>query len=164
MRGIIIIVILFSLASCASVRYSSERLDNKYTVTAKTYNIESECDKGIDANQEIRVANTIHQFFQKKGYVRSNNPELIIQFIIKEDLDTYVTMDCNYYGRWTYGDECSVRFNSYTEGSIVVDVIDAKSQSIVWHGAISSPGFKEIKNPDINIPKYVNTLMRKYSN
>lgn len=162
MRGILILIIASSLGSCSSVKYATEQLDNNYIVKEKTYNIESECDKGINANQEIRVANTIHQYFRKRGYRQSKNPELIIQFLIKEDIETYVSMECNYYGRWLYGNECSVRFDSYSEGSIVIDVINAKSSSIMWHGVISSPPFKEIEDSEINIPHYVNKLMRKY--
>ena len=148
--------------SCSSARYFSDYLGEGPNLIGTTYNVEGDCQYGINRIQEIRVSNSIHSHFQSRGFERSENPDILIQFFIKEERNSYLAQECDYYSQWGYGEKCSTKVIDYTEGSIVIDVIQTKSESIVWHGAIYSPQFDYIKDPDQKINQYVNKLLGDY--
>jgi len=162
MKNIVFFALTAILFSCSSVRYYSDHLEKDSYLKGTTYNVEGECQKGINRIQEIRVSNSLHKNFQTRGYERSDSPDILIQFFIKEERNSYLTEECNYYGRWVYGAQCSTKVVNYTEGSIIFDVILTNTQSIVWHGVIYGPKFDYIKNPDQKITQYVNELLGNY--
>ena len=161
-NSIYLLLILTTLLSCSSIRYVSDHLDKDYYAPLGKYAIEGECDRAVSKIQEIRISNAIHEFLQDQGYSRSDDPDFIFQFFVKENQQSYFTRECDYYGRWVYGEHCQSKVVSYKEGSIVIDVIDAQTQSIIWHGAAYSPPFDQINNPGEKIPKYVNKLLGDY--
>jgi len=162
MKKILFFTLISVLFSCSSIRYYSDHIDEGANLKGTTYNVEGECQKGVNPIQEIRVSNSIHKYFQSRGYERSESPDILIQFLIKEENNSYLTQDCDYYRRWGYGEQCALKVVNYTEGSIVLDVIQTDSQSIIWHGAIFSPKFVYIQNPDQKINQFVNKLLDKY--
>ena len=162
MKNVIFFALISLLFSCNSIRYYSDHLEETPILKGKTYSVEGDCQRGVNRIQEIRVSNSIHDFFQSRGYERSENPDVLIQFFIKEERNSYLTQECDYYGRWMYGEHCSTRVVDYTEGSIVVDVIQTNSESIIWHGVIYGPKFDYIKNPNQKISQYVDKLLGDY--
>ena len=162
MKYILLFTFISILSSCSSIRYYSDHLDEISNLKGTTYSVKGECQKGINRIQEIRVSNSIHNHFQSRGYERSESPDILIQYFIKEERNAYLVRECDYYSQWGYGEHCSTKVIDYTEGSIVIDVIETNSQSIVWHGAIYSPKFDSIKNPNQKIPQYVEELLGRY--
>lgn len=162
MKNIIFFALISMMLSCSSVRYISDRLDENYILKGTTYNVEGDCQKGVNRIQEIRVSNSIHNFFQSRGYERSDSPDVLIQFFIKEERNSFITQDCDYYSRWHFGQQCATKTVYYTEGSIILDAIQTESRSIVWHGAIHGPKFDYIKNPNQKIDQYVAKLLDDY--
>jgi len=161
----IITIILASvlISSCSSIRYESDYLNPDLKPLLGSYLIEGECEDRVSKIYEIRVANAIHKFMANKGYHKSDNPEILIQFFIKESSISYLVNECNYYGRWAYGEQCALKAMNYEEGTIVIDIISTANQGILWHGVIKSPAFDDINNPNENINKYVNNLLSKYN-
>ena len=137
-------------------------MNEDYYAPKGTFSVEGECEKGVSKIHEIRVANAIHNFLSEEGYERSENPDLLIQFFIKESAKSFLTQECDYYERWEHGEQCAVRVVNYQEGSIVIDIIDTQNQSIIWHGAIYGPPFNELQDPSEKINRFVGTLLDDY--
>lgn len=148
--------------SCSSIRYVSDHIDPESQPLRGSYMIEGECEKKVSEIYEIRVSNAIHTYMRDKGFNNSENPDILIQFFLKESLNAYIAEECNYYGRWKSGENCALKVVNYEEGSIIIDIINTKNQSIVWHGVIHSPPFDYINNPNENINKYVHKLLSEY--
>lgn len=84
----------------------------------------------------------VGQEMEARGYRRSDDPDLLVNFYIntKEKIrsTSTPTMGGGYYGyrRGAYGGwggyETTV--TQYTEGTLSVDVVDAKRRQLVWEG------------------------------
>jgi len=160
---IFVFVIMLSLSSCAVINYTSDHLEKDSTVASfQTYNIEGECERGVNRVLETRVTNSLNNFMGSRGYKKSDNPDRLIQFFIKEENKNYLSYECDYYRRWDQGEQCSARVVNYKEGSIVIDIVDVGNSKIIWHGAMSGPSFKNMKDPDEKISTYVENLMDKF--
>jgi hypothetical protein len=81
---------------------------------------------------------------QKRGYeLVEDNPDLLINFYVSttEKIDVRSTPGPfwgGYYGYRTYGawSGYETRVTQYTEGTLNVDVIDARKNQLVWEGAM----------------------------
>lgn len=64
------------------------------------------------------------------------------------------------YGPGRWGSR-RVDINEYTEGTLVVDVVEAKSMQLMWRG--SATGTVKPKDAEKNIPKAVGKLMDQFA-
>ncbi|NGY36080.1 DUF4136 domain-containing protein [Flavobacterium sp. XN-5] len=136
------IFLLFFIASCSSVQvysdYDSKADFNQY----KTYAFHK---AGIDKLQvseldKKRLLYAIDNELSKKGMTKSENPDLLINILTKER----ERIDVNQYqAGWGYG--WGYGWNPYlwggrnyvsssTEGTLYIDLIDAKKKELVWEG------------------------------
>lgn len=100
------------------------------------------------------VRATIRQSFEARGYrMTDDDPDFIVGYYTRarERLDLSNVYDCGYgygyYNRYNYG--CYI--DEYTEGMVIVDVIDPKSEELVWRGS----GVARVSD---NPNKYLNQL------
>ena len=97
-----------------------------------------------------RIKRVINETLAAKGLYQDDNPDFYVNYsVITEDrvsINTYNTYGgygpgWGYYG-WGYGSwgvgttQTSVSY--YTQGNIVVDVVDALSNKLVWRGTLDS--------------------------
>jgi hypothetical protein len=136
------ILLLFFIASCSSVQvysdYDTKADFNQY----KTYAFHK---AGIDKLQvseldKKRLLYAIDNELSKKGMTKSENPDLLINILTKER----ERIDVNQYqAGWGYG--WGYGWNPYlwggrsyvstsTEGTLYIDLIDAKKKELVWEG------------------------------
>ena len=90
----------------------------------------------------------ISREMEKRGYTKSDNPDLLINVSGKLQDKTSVTTTSSpymgagyygyragYYGAWGgYGYGSQTYVNSYTEGTVNVDLVDAAAKQMVWEG------------------------------
>jgi len=160
--SVLIIVAICTSFSCSSVRYVSDHLENQEGPYISTYNVEGHCEDGISQIYEIRVANALHQAMRAHGYKESDRPQYLLKFLVKEQQESYLATECDFYGRWIYGQRCSTNVVNYSEGTIVVDVVNTDTQTIIWHGAVYGPSFDNLSDPGPKIKSYINRLMEDY--
>ena len=136
---------LLFLTSCCSLQVSSETAEeadlNKYSSYTLT-----DTEEGFLANvnptQKMQLEKAIEQQAQAISTLKNNSgftgPDVLINYFVvvdtKRDLDTYT----NYYGRrrWRY-QITEVEVREYTQGTLIVDFIDATTKEVVWHGSTS---------------------------
>ena len=68
------------------------------------------------------------------------------------------------YLRWEGGTKCIDRVITYEEGSIVVDMINTKNNTIVWHGAAYGPSWSKLSDPNKHVNKTIENLMIRFFN
>lgn len=161
------LVFLFIFASCASVRVAS---DFDKEVDFNQYQTFAFYKPGIDKAQisdldKRRILRAIESNLSQKGMSKSENPDVIVSIFTKEKerVDVYN----NYYGYgwywnpWYYYQGNSVQ--RATEGTLFIDLIDAKTNNLVWQGMgtadlrLSSPEAKEKR-----INEIVREILAKY--
>jgi Domain of unknown function (DUF4136) len=146
-RAIAATILVAMLGACAS----SPNIRSDHDPTAdfsqyRTYNFFA--DAGPEATQyqsffsEYVIA-AITREMESRGYTKSDNPDLLINFnaIVQDKTKVTTTpapMYGGYYGYrggfydpWMgYGQE--TRVSQYTEGTFNIDIVDAKKKKLVW--------------------------------
>ena len=140
---ILTVFLLFLLASCGSaISVYSDYDKNADFSQYRTYAFHK---RGIDRLQiseleKKRILHAIDNELSKKGMTKSETPDLLINILTKErervDVDQY---NSGWGYGWRYG------WNPYlwggrtyvtttTEGTLYIDLIDAKKKELVWEG------------------------------
>lgn len=159
MNRIIFFTSLIMLSSCASVSYMSDSLSDVDLPEFESYSTIDNCDESVNPIMVLRVKNAIDINMKRERKVRSKNPDVLVQYFIKNETKSYQSNCRVDYDRWVGGEECRDKVITYEEGSIVVDIVNTNNNTIVWHGVIKGPSFNYIKDPDTKINEMVSNLM-----
>ncbi|MES2240686.1 MAG: DUF4136 domain-containing protein [Bacteroidota bacterium] len=139
---IIPLLFLFILSSCSSIRVNSDYDSHADFSQYKTYAFHK---RGIDrvALSELdkkRILHAIDDELSKKGMSKSENPDLLVNIFTKEREQ----IDVNQFNMgWGYGwgwgwNPYFWGGNSYvtssTQGTLYIDLIDAKKKELIWEG------------------------------
>lgn len=162
-----IVVSLILLTSCVSVRvvadYDKEANFNSY----KTFAFYK---PGIDKAEisdldKKRILRAIEAEMILKGFKKSDNPDLLVSIFTKEK--ERVEVYNNYYGMgwfwnpWWFGPNYST-VTTRTEGSLYIDLIDAKKKELVWQGKGSGYLTKRVDKKDERIREFVSEILKQY--
>jgi hypothetical protein len=110
---------------------------------------------------------------QKRGYTKSDNPDLLVNFnaILQEKTDIrtspagpspygYYGYRGGYYDPWGgYGYGTETHVSQYTEGTFNIDLVDARRKRLVWeavgNGRVSEDDFKNLEERVMTgVPRY----------
>jgi hypothetical protein len=136
------VFLLFVMASCSSIRVYSDFDQNADFNQYKTYAFHK---RGIDRLEiseldKKRILHAIDNELSKKGMTKSETPDLLINILTKErervDVNQY-NAGWGYGWRWgwnpyLWGGQTYV--STSTEGTLYIDLIDAKKKELVWQG------------------------------
>lgn len=76
----------------------------------------------------------------KNGFIKSKNPDLLIALDVKTKLNQTATANTTSgfgYGRYGFSGGFSttqIDYDEYTEGTMIVSLVDKSTQHIVWQG------------------------------
>ena len=170
-----VVVVLFLVSSCATVRVSS---DYDREVDFSKYKKFAFYKKGIDKVDisdldKRRILRAVEADLIAKGFTKSENPDLLVNIFTKsrEKIDVY---NNNYNGwyPWYYGGFGPYGFGmgAYnnvtrsTEGTLFIDLIDANKKELAWQGmgtgALASSN--DISKKEARIKEFVTEIMAKY--
>jgi len=107
------------------------------------------------------VRDRITSDLQSKGLTLSaDNPDLLVAYHTKTEQKTDVT-DWG-YGGYYWGGPGGVTVDQYTQGTLLIDLIDPKSKQVVWRGTASAI-VNNPENPDTGkLASAVDKLMKKF--
>ena len=138
------LTLLFTISGCGSMSIGHE-YDPKYDFSKlKTYNLIPDPYKKPEIELVMkRLRPIIDKNLQDHNYQKSDNPDFKITLHVrsKETIDV-VNWGYGYGWRGSYGYGFDAR--QYEEGSLLVDIVDAKSNELVWQGLASA----ELKHTD----------------
>jgi hypothetical protein len=158
------------LTSCSSVKVVSD-YDTK--VDFSTYKTFAFYKKGIDKASvsdldKKRIMRAIENELNKKGLVKSTNPDILVSIFTKSREKVNVTDNNLGYGfgwgynPWFFG-STNLNINQYTEGTLFIDFIDKNKNELVWQG-IGSGAMKmtNIDKKEERISEFVNKIILAY--
>ncbi|WP_158974387.1 DUF4136 domain-containing protein [Cellulophaga sp. L1A9] len=165
---------LLVLSSCSSVRVMAD-YDKK--ADFNTYNTYAFYKTGIDKAQisdldKKRILYAIEAEMSARGFSKSENPDVLISIFTKEreQVDIYN----NYWGGgygwgwnpyfWGGGNMYGNQVSTRTEGSLYIDLIDAKDKQLVWQGKGVGSLYqtKNIEKKEERIQKFVSEILKAY--
>ena len=168
LKRIMIITGILSMAAGAT-GCASDNIRSDYDPTAdfsqyKTYNFFADAGPEETSYQSFFSQYMIEAItieMDKRGYVKSNDPDLLVNFnaILQEKTDVRTTPAPSYggyygyrggfydpWGGYGYGTETHV--SQYTQGTFNIDLVDARAKKLVWEavgqGRVSQKDLEEL--------------------
>lgn len=165
------LLLIFLVASCSSVNVYND-YDKKVDFTQfKTFAFYK---PGVDKVEisdldKKRILKSIEAEMLAKGFTKSENPDLLVNFFTKsrEQVDVNAFNNSWGYGYgygWNPyiwgGNRTSVRTS--TQGTLFIDLIDAKKKEMVWQGEGAGEIFKNQNNKEERIQEFVTEILKQY--
>jgi len=149
-------IILIIAASCSSIRISSDFDKSVQFASYKTYAFTSETMSiNLDDLNKKRLLSAVETELVAKGFTKSeSNADVWIDVQLKgEQKQTATATNTGGYGYGRYGygggfSTTTINYDTYVDGTLFINMIDAKKQQLVWQGR----GTKTI-DPDANQKK-----------
>jgi len=172
----------YTMAGCASGSKIMSDYDHDAPFASyKTYNfMEGAGPKSSNYqsffSQYMVEAITIEM--EKRGYTKSDDPDLLVNFnAVLEDKTKVTTTSApppmrggyygyrgGYYGAWgSYGYGTETRVSEYTEGTFNIDIVDARKHQLVWEAVgVGKVSQKALANLEEGVKKGVPRFFSLY--
>ena len=158
-------ITFFILSSCATVNVKTDYDSHTDFSKFKTFAFYK---KGIDKAKisdidKRRILRAIETELKVKGMTVSTNPDILISIFAKstKEIDVY---NHNYWYPHYYNSFYRNNFSTYTKGTLLIDIIDAKGKQLLWQGVgkgtLNTSGNVERKESRIN--EFVAEIIAKY--
>ncbi len=172
-------VMAFIFASCATMKVSTDYDQSKDFRTMKTFAIHenSSSNQTISTLNEERIINAVKAELKSKGYTESTTPDFMVNIVTVVVDKKAVSANTDYYGYggpyrpygyWGggLGMTSTTTFNvdDYKDGSLIIDMVDAKANKLFWEGIGNSEIDSQLKNPDKTIPGAVAKILASFPN
>ncbi|WP_339696061.1 DUF4136 domain-containing protein [uncultured Marixanthomonas sp.] len=165
------LLLLFAfVASCTSVRVATD-YDRK--ADFNSYNTFAFYKPGIDKAEindldKKRILRAIDAELAAKGLSKNKSADLLVSIFTKENERVDVYNNNFGYGwgwnPWYYGGYSGNTVSRSTEGSLYIDLIDAKTNELVWQGIGSARLITSgnIDDKEERIREIVNEILAEY--
>jgi len=165
-----LLLVLFVFTSCTTVRVVS---DYDRQANFNEYKSFAFYKPGIDKAEisdldKIRILRAINSELAAKGMNKSESPDLLVSIFTKER--ERINVYNNNFGwgwgwnPWWYGGYYGNSVSRSTEGSLYIDLIDAKTNELVWQGVGSARLITSgnIEKKEARIREIVREILMKY--
>lgn len=164
------VLLLFIMGSCCSVRVASDYDKSVDFNQFKTYAFYK---NGIDKVEisdldKKRILRAIDETMAAKGFTKSETPDLLVNIFTKAREQVNVNQ---FNSGWGYG--WGMGWNPYfwggnttvttnTEGTLYIDLIDAKKKEMIWQGEGSGYLTQNVDKKDEVIKNFVAKILEQY--
>jgi len=165
------LLFLFVLASCSSVRVASDFDKNADFNQYKTYAFfKSGIDKvEISDLDKRRILTSIDRELAAKGFTKSENPDILVNIFTKSRQQVDVTQFNAGWGYgwgwgwnpWMWGGR-NTTVSTSTEGTLYIDLVDAKKKELVWQGEGVGVLTQNSKKKEERIQEFVQKILATY--
>ncbi|RRQ45426.1 DUF4136 domain-containing protein [Chryseobacterium sp. SC28] len=157
---ILLAVVSLGVSSCSPFQVKSDYSATANFADYKTYLLRTDDLKLNDIDKD-RVLNELSKQLKAKNLSPDQNPDLIVNVKAShkkvQDVTTSYGGSFGWGNPWGWGGGFGVGntwTNNYNSGTIIVDIIDAKTQKLVWQGvgsglSVDSPAAKQREIPEI---------------
>ena len=173
----LIAVVVLLQASCSpSLKVTSDYDRQANFSQYRSFSIDTvHMNQRISQLNQNRIVNAVKAELTNKGLTENiANPDLKVNIaaILKDQLP--ISSNTDYYGYggvyrpwgWNGGvgatGYTTYNVQNYKDGSLIIDIADAKKNSLVWEGIGNQEIDKPIKNPDTQIPAAVASIMKSF--
>lgn len=181
LSSLFVVAVLMLLSACSSVTINTDyAIDNNFTAY-KTYAWHPGPPMSSRHLDEMggdifnaRVRRAVDQTLSSKGFTKSDKPDFYVNYNVvteqRMSIDSYNTYagygpGWGWYGPgwgW-YGNNVQTTVRYYTQGTLILDMIDAKTGKLVWRGTAAGP-INEAKTPQKRVQQIDETIQRMLAN
>lgn len=157
------VLLLFALVSCNSVRVASDFDKNVEFTQFKTYAFYK---NGIDKVEisdldKKRILRSIDEVMASKGFSKSDNPDILINFFTKSREQVNVNQFGYGFGWGPFWGGHTTAYSD-TEGTLYIDFIDARKKEMIWQGQGAGSISENVKDKDEMIKNFVSKILAQY--
>ena len=167
----LLLLLVLVATSCSSVRVASDYDKNANFSQLKTFAFyKTGIDKAeISDLDKRRILRAIESELLAKGYTKSENPDMLVSIFTKSQQRVDVYNNAWGFGGWGWGgfggwgwgwNQPSV--STRTEGTLYIDLIDAKKKELVWQGMGTGYLSQNMERKEERIKEFVTKVMEKY--
>ncbi|MFW0737837.1 DUF4136 domain-containing protein [Flavobacterium sp. T12S277] len=166
------VFLLLILASCSTVSVYSDYDKNVDFASYKTYAF---FKPGIDKVEisdldKRRILRAIDDQMQAKGFTKSENPDLLVNIFTKAREQVNVNQFSAGWGYgWGWGWNPYMMYggnqttvSTSTEGTLFIDLIDAKKKEMIWQGEGVGTLTKNVAKKDEKVAEFVTKILAQY--
>ncbi|MDA9126004.1 DUF4136 domain-containing protein [Flavobacteriaceae bacterium] len=162
------VIALLFLTSCQSVHVVSDYDKVAPFKTYKTFGFHKE---GVDRAEisdldKRRILNAIEAALLEKGFTKSNNPDLLVNFFTKEkqQINIYNNNFNSFGWGWGWGPFFGTQYNvsNSTQGTLYIDLIDTKRKELIWQGIGRGNLTTDVRYKEKLINTFVGSILEKY--
>ena len=177
-RAAILLLVGYALGGCSSSNIRSDYDQDVDFGTYKTYDFIDGAGPDYEGYESLFTQYMISAItieMEKRGYVKSGNPDLLVNFNANMQEKTKVTQTSTpspayygyrrgYYDPWgSYGYGTQTNVSQYTEGTFNIDLIDARKKQLVWEAVgVGRVNEKLLKNLEKNVHEGVPEFFASY--
>lgn len=156
-------LLLFTMGSCCSVRVASDYDRNVDFTPYKTYAFYKNGIDKVDISDldKKRILHAIDEVMASKGFSKSETPDLWVNFFTR----TNDQVNVNQFGLgWGFGPFYYGNTGVYstTEGTLFIDLIDAKNKDMIWQGQGIGNITGDPERKDAMIKEFVSQILSQY--
>ena len=165
---ILLAAVSLGVTSCSPFQVKSDYAATANFANYKTYLLRTDDLKLNDIDKD-RVLNELSKQLQAKALTAAQNPDLIVNVKVTHKKVQDITT--SYGGGFGWGRPYgwgggfgmgNTWTNNYNSGTIILDMIDAKTQKLVWQGIGSGLSVDSPKSKQRQIPEIVAEIMANY--
>lgn len=166
MKNFVLLSLLCTLflTSCASINVRSDYDKNAPFASYKTFAFSK---SGIDAAEisdldKKRIMHAIQTGLEAKGMQINENPDVLITFHTSSTEQVNISPSYGWGWGWGpfYGNQTFV--SNSTRGTLFIDIIEAKTKSLVWQGEGKGGLDYTGEKRDERIAEFVNRILNRY--
>ncbi|GAA0756985.1 DUF4136 domain-containing protein [Psychroflexus lacisalsi] len=164
----LILISIISFTSCSSIKVAT---DYDKEIDFNLYNSFAFYKPGIDAAEisdldKKRILRAIERELVAKEMVKTTNPDLLVSIFTetRENVNIYQN-NFGYGWGWNpyfWGPGGFNTVSSNIEGTLYIDLIDAKKNELVWQGLGTGILSLDMDKKEEKINEIVNKIMEKY--
>lgn len=167
---------VFVISSCEPQLKVTSDYDKSANFTQyKTFGVDTlHVSSSVSQINQNRIINALKDEMKKKGFTENANPDLLVHVsaILKDKQS--VSASTNYYGYGGYyrpygwgGGMGATGYTTYSvdeykEGSLIIDLVDSKSKTLVWEGIGNKEIDKPSKDPEAAIRDAIGKILANY--
>jgi hypothetical protein len=131
-------------------------------------------NRNVSELNEQRIWNSLKAEMIKKGYVENDkNPDLVLNAlsVVKNRKSVSANSSAHgfggpypyrYWGSGTVSATTNYQATNFKEGTLVIEVVDARKNRLVWQGTGNAEFEKQPKDPDLAISNAVNKILSSF--
>ena len=177
LSGLAVVAAVLGIAACSTTPKPLSNVDTSVDFTQyRTFGFLDQLSTDR-ANYESLESNflkvAVAQEFGKRGFTYAENPDLVVNFYIhtKEKIrsrsvpttSAYYGWRDPFYDTWGGYGGYETRIDQFTEGTLHIDVVDTRTNKLVWESSVSGRVTEEdIKNLEKSIDSAVRITMSAF--
>lgn len=161
---------LLIMVSCTTIRVNADYDSKANFGSYKTFAFDK---NGVDRAQiseldKKRILRAIDAELTNKGMTKSENPDLLVSIVTKEKERinaTQMNMGWGFgygWGRGSYWGGGNNFVTTNTEGTLYIDLIDAKTKDLVWEGEGIGTLTEDRRQKETQINEFVTKILSQY--